>query len=55
MQTSNIRYGGDKITLLGDTITLSADEAEDKASFINTGLYNRFQKVADKVERWKVL
>lgn len=48
---SNIKYGGDKITRLGDTITLSVYEAEDKAGLINTSLHIIFQKIADKVER----
>ena len=46
---SNIIYGGDEITLLVVTIILLVDEVEDRASFINTSLNNRFQNVTDRM------
>ena len=50
---NNIRFGGGEITLLGDTLTLSVDEDEDAAGFLNTRFSNRFQKLNDNIKRWK--
>ena len=50
---ANIRFNGDEITLLGDTLTLGIDEAIEANGYISTGMKERFQKSKVKNIKWE--
>ena len=45
---SNVRIKGDEIILLGDTLLLSIDEAEDNAGFIDTSRVESWNGISNK-------
>ena len=43
-----IRFKGDEITLLGDTLTLGVDKEDEEDGYINSGMKERFLKIKAK-------
>ena len=50
---ANIRFKGDEIKLLGDTLTLGIDEAGGKDGYVSSGMSERFLKI--KAKTWNLL
>ena len=48
----NIRFKGDEIKLLGDTLALGIDEAGDKDGYVSSGISERFLKIKAKTLKW---
>ena len=43
--SANIRFQGDGITILGDTLTLGMDEAKEENGYVGSGIKERFLKI----------